>query len=107
MRLPLTELVAPDWAQALAPVEPRLRAIGEALRAESAAGHRWLPGPDAVLRAFARPMAKRLPVGGKQPVRVGLRAPGGAPAKDPQFLAAALVRKVPPPRRRDPAGWST
>jgi len=33
-RLPLSELVAPDWAEALAPVEPRLRAIGDALRAE-------------------------------------------------------------------------
>jgi hypothetical protein len=28
---------------------------------------------------------KRLPVGGKQTIRVGLRGPGGAPAQDPKF----------------------
>lgn len=56
-RLPLDQLVAPDWAAALAPVERRLRAIGDALRAEIAAGYRYLPAADAVLRAFQRPMA--------------------------------------------------
>jgi uracil-DNA glycosylase len=50
--------MAADWAAALAPVEPRLRAIGDALRAEVAAGHRYLPAPDAVLRAFHRPLAE-------------------------------------------------
>ena len=50
--------MAPDWASALTPVEPRLRAIGDALRAESAAGRPYLPVPDAVLRAFARPLAE-------------------------------------------------
>lgn len=67
-RLPLSELVAPDWAEALAPAEPRLRAIGDALRAESAAGHRWLPAPDAVLRAFSLPLAEvRVLVVGQDP----------------------------------------
>jgi uracil-DNA glycosylase len=56
-RLPLDQLVAPDWAAALAPVEPRLRSIGDALRAEIAAGNRYLPAADAVLRAFRRPMS--------------------------------------------------
>ncbi|HVK17997.1 MAG TPA: hypothetical protein VM533_13695, partial [Fimbriiglobus sp.] len=41
--------------------------------------------------AFARVAAKRLPVGGKQTVRVGLRSPGGAPAKDPQFTVKVLA----------------
>lgn len=68
VRQPLDALVAPDWAAALAPVEPRLRAIGDALRAESAADRRWLPAPDAVLRAFARPMAEvRVLVVGQDP----------------------------------------
>ncbi|HEY0186803.1 MAG TPA: uracil-DNA glycosylase [Cellulomonas sp.] len=54
---PLTELVSPDWAAALAPVEPRVHAAGTFLRAEVAAGRSYLPaGPD-VLRAFARPLA--------------------------------------------------
>jgi uracil-DNA glycosylase len=56
-RLPLTELVAPDWAAALAPVEPAIRRIGDALRDEVAVGHRYLPEPDHVLRAFSRPLA--------------------------------------------------
>lgn len=60
--------MAPDWARALAPVEPRLRTIGDALRAEVAAGRRYLPAPDAVLRAFARPLAEvRVLVIGQDP----------------------------------------
>ncbi len=67
-RQPLDHLVAPDWAAALAPVEPRLHAIGDALRAELAAGHRYLPAPDAVLRAFARPMTEvRVLIVGQDP----------------------------------------
>lgn len=54
---PLDELVAPDWARALAPVEPTIRAMGDLLRAEVAAGRGYLPAGDHVLRAFARPMA--------------------------------------------------
>lgn len=67
-RLPLDQLVAPDWAQALEPVEPALRRIGDALRAESAAGRRWLPAPGRVLRAFERPLADvRVLVVGQDP----------------------------------------
>lgn len=54
---PLSDLVAADWATALAPVEPQVRTAGEFLRAEVAAGRTYLPaGPD-VLRAFRRPLA--------------------------------------------------
>jgi uracil-DNA glycosylase len=60
--------MASDWAAALAPVEPRLRAVGDALRAELAARHRYLPAPDAVLRAFRRPLAEvRVLVVGQDP----------------------------------------
>ena len=54
---PLSELLDPDWAEALAPVEPRIRAMGEMLRAELAAGRAYLPGGPHVLRAFTRPLA--------------------------------------------------
>jgi uracil-DNA glycosylase len=65
---PLEELVAPDWARALAPVEPQIRAMGEFLRAEVAAGRGYLPAGDAVLRAFARPLADvRVLVVGQDP----------------------------------------
>jgi uracil-DNA glycosylase len=54
---PLRELVAPDWAEALAPVEPVIHQMGQFLREELAAGHQYLPRGDRVLRAFTRPMA--------------------------------------------------
>lgn len=65
---PLTDLVAPDWAAALAPVEPQVHAAGAFLRAELAAGREYLPaGPD-VLRAFTRPLADvRVLVVGQDP----------------------------------------
>lgn len=65
---PLDQLVAPDWAQALAPVEPQLRAAGDFLRAEVAAGRGYLPDGAAVLRAFQRPLADvRVLVVGQDP----------------------------------------
>lgn len=54
---PLGELVAPDWAAALEPVAPVLATLGDFLRAEIAAGRRYLPAGDRVLRAFSRPLA--------------------------------------------------
>ncbi len=53
----LTELVATDWAEALAPVAADITAMGEFLRAELAAGRPYLPAGDAVLRAFTLPLA--------------------------------------------------
>ena len=89
-RLPLDQLVAPDWATALAPVEPRLRTIGDALRAEIAAGHRYLPASDAVLRAFQRPMADvRVLVIGQDPYPTPGHQVGLA------FSVAAHVRPLP------------
>ena len=57
MAQPLAELVDPGWAAALAPVEPTLHSIGDFLRAEVAAGRRYLPEGARVLRAFERPLA--------------------------------------------------
>ena len=54
---PLTELVAPDWAEALAPVAGQIAELGDFLRAETAAGRGYLPAGSNVLRAFAAPMA--------------------------------------------------
>ena len=54
---PLSELVAPDWAEALAPVEGQIHAMGDFLRAEVAAGRPYLPAGKRILRAFSRPMA--------------------------------------------------
>jgi uracil-DNA glycosylase len=58
VRKPLSELVAPDWAEALAPVEPVIARLGDFLRAELAAGRDYLPAGPNVLRAFSRPLAE-------------------------------------------------
>ena len=54
---PLTELVAPDWAEALRGVEGKITELGAFLRAEVAAGRGYLPAGDNILRAFRQPMA--------------------------------------------------
>ena len=60
--------VAADWAQALAPVESRIEAMGRFLREEVAAGRGYLPAGDHVLRAFQRPLAEvRVLVVGQDP----------------------------------------
>jgi uracil-DNA glycosylase len=61
-------LVAPDWAEALAPVDERIVAMGGFLREELAAGRGYLPAGDHVLRAFQRPLADvRVLVVGQDP----------------------------------------
>jgi len=65
---PLSELVDPGWAEALAPVADRIAALGEFLRAETAAGRPYLPSGDRVLRAFTYPLADvRVLVVGQDP----------------------------------------
>ncbi len=65
---PLTELVAPDWAEALAPVQPAVAEAGRFLRAELAAGRGYLPAGPQVLRAFSRPLAEvRVLIVGQDP----------------------------------------
>lgn len=61
-------LVAPDWAEALAPVDEQIAAMGEFLRAEVAAGRTYLPAGEHILRAFERPLADvRVLVVGQDP----------------------------------------
>ena len=52
---PLHELVEAGWATALEPVGAQVTQMGEFLRAEIAAGHRYLPAGPNVLRAFTFP----------------------------------------------------
>ena len=68
MAAPLTEIIAPDWAEALRPVEDRLHEIGGFLREEVRAGRGYLPAGEAVLRAFTRPMSEvRVLIVGQDP----------------------------------------
>ncbi len=68
MPQPLPEIIAPDWAVALAEVEPQIRAMGDWLRAEVAAGRPYLPAGTNILRAFTLPLEKvRVLVVGQDP----------------------------------------
>lgn len=65
---PLAELVHPSWVPALEPVEDHIRAAGEFLRAEVAAGRGYLPSGPHVLRAFEQPLnAVRVLIVGQDP----------------------------------------
>jgi uracil-DNA glycosylase len=93
VRRTLAELAAdgsidPGWADALAPAQERLTALGDFLRVEHAAGRPSLPaGPD-VLRAFRTPLADvRVLVVGQDPYPT----PG-----HPIGLAFAVDRSVRP-----------
>jgi uracil-DNA glycosylase len=50
-------LMAPDWAQAMAPVDERIAGMGRFLRAELTAGRPYLPTGENIFRAFQRPLA--------------------------------------------------
>ncbi len=64
----LSDLMAPDWADALAPVADDITAAGRFLREEIAAGRSYLPPGDRILRAFAEPMADvRVLITGQDP----------------------------------------
>jgi uracil-DNA glycosylase len=64
----LQDIVDQGWAGALEPVAGRIRAMGDFLRAEVAAGRRYLPAGDKVLRAFQQPFASvRVLIVGQDP----------------------------------------
>ncbi|WP_300078687.1 uracil-DNA glycosylase [Propioniciclava sp.] len=88
MPRPLTELVAADWADALAPVADDIAAMGTFLRAEIAEGRGYLPAGSNVLRAFSRPLADvRVLIVGQDPYP----APG-----HPVGLSFSVARDVHP-----------
>ena len=64
----LAELIDPGWAQQLAPVQERIAGIGDFLRAEQAAGRRFLPKGDRILAAFQEPFERvRVLIVGQDP----------------------------------------
>lgn len=65
---PLTELVDPGWAAALAPVAADIARMGEFLRTEIAHGRSYLPDGHSVLRTFTQPFASvRVLIVGQDP----------------------------------------
>lgn len=86
----LTDLVAPDWASALSPVQPQVTELGQFLRAEVAAGHGFLPPGPRILSAFTRPLADvRVLIVGQDPYPTPGHAMGLA------FSVEAAVRPLP------------
>ena len=64
----LDELVGPGWANALAPVEGRVRAMGDFLRAEAASGRGFLPEGERIFAAFQQPFEQvRVLIVGQDP----------------------------------------
>jgi len=91
MAEPLRNIVDPGWAEALEPVAGRIAAMGDFLRAEVAAGRRYLPAGDKVLRAFQQPFdAVRVLIVGQDPYPTPGHAVGLAFSVGPQ------VRPLPP-----------
>jgi uracil-DNA glycosylase len=83
--------VAPDWAEALEPVAGDIKAAGEFLRQEIAAGYSYLPAGDRILRAFREPMADvRVLVVGQDPY------PTPGHAMGLSFSVESHVRPLPP-----------
>ena len=56
-RVPLRDQLDPGWAAALEPVTADIAAMGDFLRAELAAGRRYLPAGPNILRAFTQPFS--------------------------------------------------
>ncbi len=87
---PLSELIDPGWAAALAPVADDIARMGEFLRTEVAEGRGYLPAGENVLRAFARPLdAVRVLIVGQDPYPTPGHAVGLSFSVDPD------VRPVP------------
>jgi uracil-DNA glycosylase len=90
MAEPLRNIIDAGWAEALEPVAGRIAAMGEFLRAEVAAGRRYLPAGGNVLRAFQQPFADvRVLIVGQDPYPTPGHAIGLA------FSVAPDVRRLP------------
>ncbi|QSB05978.1 uracil-DNA glycosylase [Natronoglycomyces albus] len=86
----LDNLMEPGWAKALAPVAANVKAMGAFLREEVAAGRRYVPAADHIMRAFQQPFADvRVLIVGQDPYPT----PGHAIGLS--FAVAPQVRPLP------------
>jgi uracil-DNA glycosylase len=111
-------LMAPDWAEALAPVDDRIERMGRFLRGELAEGRKYLPAGENVFHAFRRPLAGvRVLVVGQDPYPTPGHPIGLSFAVEKHVwpLPRSLVNiylelrndlGVVPPRHGDLTGWS-
>lgn len=110
--------MAPDWAEALAPVDDRIAHLGAFLHDEEASGRGYLPAGDAIFRAFRSPLADvRVLIVGQDPYPTPGHPMGlsFAVERDVWPLPRSLVNVytelradlgVIPPRHGDLSGWA-
>jgi len=115
---PLNEIIDPSWALALEPTAGRIATLGDFLREEVAAGRRFLPRGEYVLRAFERPLdAVRVLIVGQDPYPTPGHAVGlcFSVAPDVRPLPKSLVNifreysddlGYPPPATGDLSPWA-
>ena len=118
MAEPLRNIMDEGWARALEPAAGRIAAMGEFLRGEIAAGRRYLPAGENVLRAFKQPFAGiRVLVVGQDPYPTPGHAIGLSFSVAPEVrrLPGSLVNifreygsdlGYPPPSSGDLSPWS-
>ncbi len=88
---PLQNVMETGWAEALEPVAGQIKGMGDFLRAELAAGRRYLPAGENVLRAFKQPFADvRVLIVGQDPYPT----PGNPIGLS--FSVAPEVKRLPP-----------
>ena len=88
---PLQNVMETGWAEALEPVAGQIKGMGDFLRAELAAGRRYLPAGENVLRAFKQPFAYvRVLIVGQDPYPT----PGNPVGLS--FSVAPEVKRLPP-----------
>jgi uracil-DNA glycosylase len=113
----LSQVVETGWAAALAPVAERIAAVGDFLRAEIAAGRRYLPAGENVLRAFSQPFSDvRVLIMGQDPYptpghAVGLSFSVPAGVRPPPSLVNIFREYTddlgyPPPASGDLVPWT-
>ncbi|MHA7239763.1 uracil-DNA glycosylase [Arthrobacter sp. TMS1-12-1] len=111
-------LVPADWAAALRPVEPALHRLAASLAEDLDGGHRVLPEPTRILRAFTTPLDRvRVVIVGQDPYPTIGHAVGLSFAVDPAtrpiprslaniFRELASDTGAEPPTSGDLSGWA-
>lgn len=113
----LTDVMAPDWAAALQPVESRVHELARTLDLQQQEGAQLLPGPDHILRAFTYPMSHvKVLIVGQDPYptpghSVGLSFSVSEGSKLPRSLVNIFRELesdlgVPAPPHGDLSGWA-
>ena len=88
---PLQNVMEAGWAEALEPVAGQIKEMGDFLRAELAAGRKYLPAGENVLRAFKQPFGEvRVLIVGQDPYPT----PGNPVGLS--FSVSPAVKRLPP-----------